>query len=158
MKSHRALRSLLVVLLSVFAVPAFAQTATDTFQVSITIADDCSISADNMNFGSQTALSSLVDATSNITVVCSVGTAYTVSLDQGDNGTRFMSDGSDTVDYELYLDAGRTTAWGEDIGVDTVGGTGNGASQVLPVYGRVPAQATPDPATYTDQITATVAF
>jgi spore coat protein U-like protein len=155
---HRTLRSLFIALLSAIALPAFAQTATDSFQVSITIADDCSIAADNLNFGSETSLASLVDATSNITVTCSVGTAYTVSLDQGDNGTRFMSDGSDTVDYELYLDAGRTNAWGEDIGVDTVGGTGNGAAQILAVYGRVPAQATPDPATYTDQITATVAF
>src|SRR5215207_2328708 len=99
MNPRYVLRSLAAALLLATALPALAQTATDTFQVSITIADDCSISADNLNFGSQTSLASLVDATSNITVTCSVGTAYTVSLDQGDNGTRFMSDGSDTVDY-----------------------------------------------------------
>lgn len=154
----RTLRALAVVLLAVFAAPAFAQTATDNFQVSITIADDCSIDAANLNFGTETDLASLVDATSNITVTCSNGTDYAVSLDQGDNGTRLMSDGSETVDYDLFTDAARTTAWGEDVGVDTVGGTGNGAAQVLTVYGRVPAQATPDPATYTDTITATVIF
>ena len=158
MKSLRALRLLAVVLLSAIAVPAFAQTATDTFQVSITIADDCSISAANLNFGNQTALTGPVDSSSTITVTCSNGTDYAVSLDQGDNGTRLMSDGSDTVDYELYTDAARTAAWGEDVGVDTVGGTGNGAAQALTVYGRVPVQATPDPATYVDQITATIAF
>jgi len=138
--------------------PALPQTATDSFQVSITIADDCSIAAQDFSFGSHAAITADIDATSTITVNCSVGTAYTVSLNQGTNGARLMSDGSDDVDYELYTTAARTLAWGTNVGVDTVGGTGDGNDQLLTVYGRVPNQATPAPSLYVDSITATVAF
>lgn len=145
-------------LLAAVCPAAQTQTVTDSFQVSITIADDCSISAQDLNFGSQAALTANVDVDSTITVNCSVGTAYTVSLDQGANVTRLMSDGSDTVDYELYTSALRTLAWGTNVGVDTVGGIGDGTDQDLTVYGRVPLQAAPAPATYVDTITATIAF
>ncbi len=137
---------------------ALTQTATDSFQVSITIADDCTISAQDLSFGSQATLAANIDVDSIITVNCSVGTAYTVSLNQGVNGARLMSDGSDTVDYELYTSALRVLAWGTTVGVDTVGGTGDGTDQDLTVYSRVPVQATPAPATYTDTVTATIAF
>jgi len=137
---------------------AFTQTATDTFQVSITIADDCTISAQDLNFGSHVSLAAIIDVDSIIAFNCSVGTAYTVSLNQGVNGTRLMSDGTNTVDYELYTTALRVLAWGTTAGVDTVGGVGDGTDQDLTVYGRVPVQATPAPATFIDTVTATVAF
>jgi spore coat protein U-like protein len=144
--------------ISLASLVASPQTATDSFQVSITIADACTIVAQDLDFGSQAAITADIDADSSITVNCSVGTDYTVSLNQGSNGARLMSDGSDTVDYDLYTSALRNVAWGTNVGVDTVGGTGDGTDQVLTVYGRVPNQATPAPSTYTDSITATVAF
>ncbi|MEQ8205484.1 MAG: spore coat U domain-containing protein [Woeseia sp.] len=143
----------------VFLAPrAHAQTATDNFQVSVTILDSCSIVADDLDFGGQTVLDSVVDDSTLVTVNCSVGTAYAVSLDAGVNGTRLMSDGSETVAYELYTSALRTLEWGINVGVDTLGGIGTGIDQVLTAYGRVLVQATPGPATYTDTITATIAF
>ena len=87
-----------------------------------------------------------------------MGTVYAVSLDQGTNVTRLMSGVSDTVDCELYTAALRSVAWGTNVGVDTVGGVGDGTDQTLTVYGRVPAQATPAPSTYTDSVMATIAF
>lgn len=158
MEHRHSLTVALGTLLAVVCPAALTQTATDAFQVSITIADDCTISANDLDFGSQASLAALVDADSIITVNCSVGTAFAVSLDQGANGTRLMSDGSDTVDYDLYTSALRVLAWGTNVGVDTVGGIGDGTDQDLTVYGRVPAQATPVPAPYVDTITATVAF
>ena len=145
-------------MLALGALEALPQTATDSFQVSITIADDCTIDADDLDFGSHSAIPADVDVDSTITVNCSVGTNYAVSLDQGGNGTRLMSDGTNDVDYDLYTTALRNVPWGTNVGVDTVGGTGDGTDQVLTVYGRVPSQATPPPAQYTDSITATVAF
>ncbi len=158
MKGNRRIGLAVGTLLATMAPVALTQTATDSFQVSITIADACSISTEDLDFGSQSALSTNVDADSTITVNCSLGTVYTVSLDQGVNGTRLLSDGSDTVDYELYTSALRAVAWGTNVGVDTVGGIGDGTDQDLTVYGRVPTQATPAPATYIDTVTATVAF
>ena len=40
----------------------------------------------------------------------------------------------------------------------TLGGTGTAATQSIPVYGRVPAQATPPPGTYSDTVVATVTY
>jgi spore coat protein U-like protein len=39
-----------------------------------------------------------------------------------------------------------------------VTGTGSGAPQNLPLYGRVPRQPTPSPGDYKDTVTATVYF
>jgi spore coat protein U-like protein len=69
-----------------------------------------------------------------------------------------MTSGGNTVGYSLYSDSARTTVWGETIGVDTVAGSGTGLSANVDVYGRVPAQITPAPATYTDTIVVTVTY
>ncbi|HHI81785.1 MAG TPA: spore coat U domain-containing protein, partial [Rhizobiales bacterium] len=60
--------------------------------------------------------------------------------------------------YKMFSDSGRTSNWGETVTVDTVAGIGNGASQTLTIYGRVPAQTTPAPGTYTDTVTITVTY
>ena len=69
-----------------------------------------------------------------------------------------MTSGGATINYSLYNNSGRTTNWGNTIGTDTVSSTGTGASQSFTVYGRVPAQTTPAPATYSDTITVTVTY
>jgi len=48
--------------------------------------------------------------------------------------------------------------WGNTIGTNTVASTGTGAAQSFTVYGRIPSQTTPAPATYTDTITVTVTY
>jgi spore coat protein U-like protein len=65
--------------------------------------------------------------------------------------------GPSTVGYQLYRDSGRTQVWGDTAGL-TYGGTGDGATQSIPVYGRVPAQAPQPSGTYVDTVTATVTF
>lgn len=140
-----------------------AATTTTTFNVSLTITSSCSVSATAMGFGSTGLISANIDATSTVTVTCTNTTAYNVGLDAGNGAgatvaTRKMTSGGATIDYTLYQDAGRTTVWGETNGVDTVGGTGNGSGQAITVYGRVPSQSTPAPATYSDTITVTVTY
>jgi spore coat protein U-like protein len=48
--------------------------------------------------------------------------------------------------------------WGNTVGTDTVAATGSGAAQSYTVYGRITAQTTPAPGTYTDTITVTVTY
>jgi spore coat protein U-like protein len=145
--------------LSVIVCPvALPQTASDSMQISITISGNCSITANDLDFGSYSSLASDIDVDSGITVNCTSGSNYAVSLDQGVYGPRLMFNGSNYVDYELYTSPQRNTAWGTNVGVDTVGGTGDGNDQVLTVYGRVPSQGTPPVSTYYDFVTATVAF
>jgi spore coat protein U-like protein len=58
----------------------------------------------------------------------------------------------------LYRDAGRTNLWGDDDGVDTLGGTGTGAPVEIDVFGRVPMQQTAPAGDYADTIIVTVTW
>ena len=144
----------------------FAATATTTFQVQITIQAACNInSATTLDFGTQGVLATNTDATSTITVQCTLLTPYNIGLNVG-TGTgataaaRLMTSGasSDTVTYSLYRDPSRLLVWGDTIGTNTLVGAGTGLAVSHTVYGRVPAQTTPSPALYTDTITVTVTF
>jgi spore coat protein U-like protein len=147
-----------------FASEGRAATVTTTFTTQITITAACIInSASNLNFGAAGILAANVDQTSTIQVQCTNTTPYSVSLDAGTGigatvAAREMTNGANTVTYSLYSDAGRTIVWGNTIPTNTVAGTGNGASQAYTVFGRVPPQATPAPALYTDTITVTVTY
>jgi spore coat protein U-like protein len=141
-----------------------AATATSTFTVQVTLTASCTVnSAATLNFGSQGILTANVDQTSTLQIQCTTSTPYNVGLDAGTGSgattaVRKMTSGGSTVNYTLYSDTGRTTVWGNTVGTDTVAATGNGAAQSYTVYGRVPAQTTPAPGTYTDTITVTVTY
>jgi spore coat protein U-like protein len=146
--------------------PALAQTATDEFNVQITIDAECLIdSATDLDFGSSGVIDSDIDATSTITVTCTSGTDYDIGLspgmgDEATVATRLMTgpDG-DTVQYSLYQDPGRTVVWGDTIDTNTKADTGTGAPQAHDVFGRVfEEQDTPQPGTYEDVITVTVTY
>jgi spore coat protein U-like protein len=148
-----------------FASPLLAQTATDTFDVTITIADDCEItSTETLDFGTSGVLTALIDQTAALGVTCTTGTPYDIGLDAGTapgatTTTRGMtSPATDTIGYEIFQNPGRTANWGDTVSTDTIASTGTGTAQSFPVYGRVPAQTTPATGVYTDTITATITF
>jgi spore coat protein U-like protein len=138
-------------------------TANFSFTVTATVVTNCSISATNLNFGSAGVLTSNVDATSTVTATCTSTTPYNTGLNAGTASgatvtTRKMTNGSNTINYSLYSNSGRTANWGDTVGTDTVSGTGSGLGQNYTVYGRVPSQSTPVPATYADTIVVTVTY
>jgi spore coat protein U-like protein len=136
-------------------------TVTDTFDVLITINAFCAITnPTNLDFGSNNLLNAAVDQTSTFDVQCTNTTPFDIGLDQGQNfgATRRMTDGTSFVSYALYSNAGRTTAWGDTIGSDTVAATGTGSAVSYTVYGRVPAQTTPAPGSYNDTVTIEVTY
>jgi len=145
-----------------------AATATGSFDVQITIQETCvttSVSGSTvLNFGTQTLLNANVDASVNLSVQCSSGTDYDVSLDNGLNTTRRMDStagagvGANFVDYELYTDSGRTSVWPTTAGSAPYPYTGTGAAQSIPVYGRVPAQTTPPAGNYYDTVGISVTY
>jgi spore coat protein U-like protein len=150
---------------------AHATTQTTTFTVSVTITASCTISASNLAFGPQGVLAANVDQTSTITVQCTNTTPYTVGLDNGLNfsATRRMKDtgaGTTFVSYGLYTDAARANAWTTTTSTTTCTGgtntcaigTGSGSNQTITVYGRIPSQTTPAPATFNDTVTATITY
>jgi spore coat protein U-like protein len=114
-----------------------------------------------LDFGTQGPLVANIDQTSTITVTCTTGAAYNVGLDGGGSGNinaRRMINGTNNVGYQLYSNSARTNVWGNTVGTDTVAGSGNGTSQTLTVYGRVPPQTTPVAAVYNDTVNVTVTY
>ncbi len=109
------------------------------------------------------SLASNIDTTSSVFVTCTNNLPYDIGLNEGTTAggtttTRLMDNAGTTVSYQMFSNAGRTTNWGDAVGIDTVAGTGTGSSQALTVYGRVPTQSTPTPGTYTDTVVVTVTF
>ena len=137
---------------------------TASFQVMAGINETCLVSASDLNFGEVSSLASDVIGTSAVSVTCTTGLDYAVSLNGGLYGTiaarkMKIAGGTDTVDYNLYTNATRSTLWGDSTAGSVQAGDGTGAAQALTVYGKVDAQAsTPAAGTYTDTITVTVTY
>lgn len=141
-------------------------TSNGTFPFSATanVINNCNISATNVSFGTASVLSGTLTATGSITAQCTNGDAWKIALSGGSTGNvtaRGMqrSGGGGTINYGLYTDAARSIPWGDGTGgSSTATGVGTGTSQVVTVYGAVPAQTTPAPGNYSDTITATISF
>lgn len=144
-----------------------ASPATTTLNVSANVASNCLVTAAPLAFADYDG-SSTVDGQANLSVRCSNGTLYTISLGDGANGTiaqRLLSDGTNDLEYNLYTSAARTTVWGETAGTDTVAGTGQGMSSTKAnthtVYGTITnSVANQDVPTgsYTDTVAVTVTY
>jgi spore coat protein U-like protein len=138
------------------------KTATTSFNVSVTVAKACTITAANLAFGTYTG--TLIDSTSTISVTCTKTTPYNVGLNAGTMTgatvtTRKMTGpGGYHLSYSLYQNSTYSTNWGNTVGTDTETGTGNGANQSLTVYGQLPAGQNVEAGAYTDTITATITY
>ncbi|PMR73995.1 Csu type fimbrial protein [Billgrantia endophytica] len=92
-------------------------------------------------------------------VTCDSGVgSFSVSIDGGLNGDRALSGpDSNTVDYELYQDAGRTQEFVANTPVSYTVSSGDPIA--VPVYGSILPNATAkDAGLYTDTLTVTVEF
>jgi spore coat protein U-like protein len=148
---------------------AQAATKSDTFNVNASVAKNCLVDATDLNFAAYDG-TALVDATSTVSAKCTKGTTFAFSLDGGSTGGGTISqrllDGAvsaDTLQYNLYTDASRSTLWGDGTTGVTVSDTGTGMANWIAktVYGRIPDNATNQaaaPDDYSDVITVTVTY
>jgi spore coat protein U-like protein len=140
-----------------------AGTATWGFTARAIVQAKCVLSSAAINFGAPTGISANIDASTNLSLACSSALPYQLQLNGGVSGAtdptfRRMTKGAEFVRYGLYRNATRTQPWGSTLGTNTVSGTGTGLTVSVPVYGRVPVQATPSPGTYTDTVVVTVNY
>lgn len=121
----------------------------------------CTISATDLDFGVKGVLNTAITGQSSIGVTCTQGASWSVVLDGGTTGNtaarRMTSPAGDTVGYNLFRDAARSSVW-DTTATSQATGTGTGVSQNLPVYGSVPAQTTPKPGIYSDRVVATIRY
>jgi spore coat protein U-like protein len=145
------------------ACPTGTLTASGSASVTATVSSNCTIASTSISFGSQGVLNSNKDAQGTLSIQCTSGLPYAVSLNGGTSGAtdptqRKMKLTTSSIVYGLYQDAARSQPWGSTSGVNTASGTGTGLTQTLTVYGRVAPQTTPKAGSYSDTIIATITY
>jgi spore coat protein U-like protein len=147
---------------AIASTPAFAAgTATGTVDVSLSVSSACSVTAQPLDFGTTNAFATAIDTSSATMVKCTPLAAYTVFVSYGANagaGTQRKLKSTTTaatVNYDIYSDASRTTAWSPTVGVT---GVGTGLDQPMTLYGRVPTQSAVAAGDYKDTVTVTVNY
>ena len=160
----------------------YAATATDTFDVTVTVDSACEITANNLDFVTYNTLASapLLVNTSTIDVTCNLLTAHEVGIGSGANSTDVAArkmkitaaGGTATLDYSLGCLASNipgaaspiTTACalncGETFGVggDTMLLLGLGVPVPINLAGSIGASQNVPTGDYLDTLTATVSF
>lgn len=150
--------------------PAGAGTATHNLNITATVATNCTLTAHPLAFGIYDPLTfnatTPLDASTTIDLNCSYTTAAVVAMDQGltkaggSTATvplRQMASGANRLRYDIYQDAGRTTAWGTG-GATDVNYTGTGLADTMSVYGRIGAGQSKPFGSYTDTVVITITF
>ncbi len=135
---------------------ATAATSTGTLNVDATVVGSCSVEGTTaINFGNYDPTSATpTDSAGDVQVRCTKNTAYTVYI----GADRSMTDGTDTLNYELYSDAGRSSAWGDTLGTGVGYTAPDNNTAAHTIYGRVSALQNVGVGTYTDTVTVTVEY
>jgi spore coat protein U-like protein len=142
-----------------------AGTTTKNLEVSSVVAANCKITISDLAFPSYDPLdqnaSRELNGTADVRMICTRESRANIVIDRGRYGTaqsRAMSDGGQTVNYQLYRDSNRTQVWasGGD-GLKFVS-TGYKNPQQFTVYARIPPGQEVASGTYTDVVMATVDF
>ncbi|WP_321891684.1 spore coat U domain-containing protein [Burkholderia cenocepacia] len=137
--------------------------STVVMPVTLTVTNDCTISAPDVSFGIAPTVSSFAPVNGNLSLTCTKGMVYTVGLSPGNNaatgGRRQMASGASRLQYDLY-GAGGNTVWGQATNrVNSSGAADGQSSQQFPYVARIyPDQATPPVGTYTDSVIVDVRY
>jgi spore coat protein U-like protein len=120
----------------------------------------CTVTWTSLSFGTYTG--SLLNGVNTGTVNCSLFQQYIVGLNAGTGSgatetlRKMSGPAGATLSYQLFMDAARTTNWGDTPGNEYTG-TGTGSRQTLTVYSQIPAGQGVVPGTYTDTISSATA-
>jgi spore coat protein U domain-containing protein, fimbrial subunit CupE1/2/3/6 len=126
----------------------------------------CSLTSTSILFGSYDIFSSTpLDTLGQIIFRCSNNDHnISISLDKGGAPTfdpRRLLNGASTLSYNLYLDAARTTIWGDGTGGTQsffVQNPTNNRDISIPLYGRIPAGQSTSAGNYSNTLTVTINF
>ena len=151
---------------------AMAATAVQDLTVEAQIASECIIAAPStFQFGNYSPVNAnkaaALDGSGTISVTCTSGsTAPMITLGEGlwpfsaapTTPLRQMASAANRLAYFLYLDAGRTTAWGNTAGTGRLVAEVMGTPSVETIYGRVPMNQNLPVGSYSDTVVVTVTF
>jgi spore coat protein U-like protein len=133
-------------------------------QTDCVLANCAFTSMTGVSFGIYDVFSALPNnnGVGSITVNCRGGTSsFVMSLSSGlsnSYASRTMMNGANSLNYNLYTNAGRTLVWGDGSGGSvTLSGLGNGKT-TLNVFGQIFPGQNAKVGFYTDNIVVTVNF
>lgn len=169
--------ALLPIAVSLCSTPVLAATVTGNLAVTATIQESCHLDSTAggslgnalIDFGTISSFATAVDADTTtaggaaLSIICTDGTTYDVSAALGNNpdgAQRRMvntSSATDYLPYDLYADAAYATLI--DNSTAFYSGTGNGQTQAIHLYGRIPAGTLlPAAGSYNDLVVLTVTY
>lgn len=124
-----------------------------------------SVTSTPVAFGSYNALDARAsDSVGSVTFNSTGSSPLSIMLSAGRAAgfsPRHMSGGSCHLGYNLYLDAARTTIWGDGTGGTafyTSANSAAGQNVVVSVYGRIPARQNVAEGSYADDLLVTLEF
>lgn len=134
-------------------------------------AASCDVTAHDLQFGSYNSGDGAPeDSVSTVVVECVSAVAaeiagYSIVIDSGLSGdvqSRAMLGAGESLQYNLFVDAARTTVWGDGSGGSiTVGGELNLPAQGIAehlLFGRIPPRQPVSPGIYGDGLTVRIEF
>jgi len=152
----RVLIILMAAVVVLVSVNAMAATDTSNLTSTVVVPAVCTISSvTDLDFGTYDVTSATDDddGAGDVSFRCTKGTVYDVYI----TGARTMTDGTDTLSFEMYTDAGRTAAWASS--APGSGGTaGSNAPITLDIYGRITALQDVQAGTYNGTVVVTVEY
>jgi spore coat protein U-like protein len=145
-----------------FVVVAWLLSSTSVFAQ----APSCTISVTSVAFGNYNVFTTTPDdSTGTITYRCNSSAAnISITLSDGSSSTfnpRTLRKGTEVLNYNLYMNAARTTIWGNGTGgtsIYTRANPPNNSNVSLTVYGRIPALQDVSAGNYTDTVSAVINF
>lgn len=125
----------------------------------------CTITAVGVSFGTYNVFSaSPLDSTGSVSYACQGiknPDRITIDLSRGGASTfaRRMLKGAEPLTYNLYLDAGHATVWGDGTtGTSRYGPVQPLSSDTLTIFGRIPAGQDGSAGAYSDTVIVTINF
>jgi len=137
-----------------------AASSTDSFEVRARVQPDCAVVASDIDFGVYDP-SRKAEATGDLEIYCTKHTEYSIYLGPGENGTipdRRMSNGRETLPYNLYTKSNHKNVWGDATTGSFVSGKGKGWWESYTIHGLIEAGHDVGGGTYTDQVVVTVEY
>ena len=139
------------------AANAMAQTDTNPLNVQAVVSSQCVIqSVTDLDFADYDVTSAAPDddGVGDVTFACTRATNYDVYI----TGVRTITDGTDTLNYELYADAGRSTVLpGSMPGVASPAAPDNNPI-VQGIWGRIAALQDVQAGNYSGAVTVTIEY
>ncbi|MBM3820677.1 MAG: spore coat protein U domain-containing protein [Acidimicrobiia bacterium] len=126
----------------------------------------CTIVTTAVAFGSYNVFSAApVDSTGSVRFNCNGGASNVhITVSRGQSTTyaqRTLRRASESLGYNLFLDAGRSTIWGDGTGGSQSyfgGNPPNNQDVTVTMYGRVPAGQDISAGAYSDSVSVTINF